>query len=45
MSMGAVQEHSIVFQSMDQVKKYNGLWLLNKHGDLNFFCIILVYKF
>ena len=25
MSMGAFQEHGIIFQSMDQVKRYNGL--------------------
>lgn len=24
--MGAFQEHGIIFQSMDQVKRYNGLW-------------------
>ena len=44
MSMGTVREHGIVFQSMDQVKRYNGLWLLKKYGDLYHFCIILVYN-
>ena len=26
------------------MKRYNGLWLLNKYGDLYYFCIILVYN-
>ena len=28
-----IQEHGIIFQSMDQVKKCDGHQLLNEHGD------------
>ena len=45
MSVRVFQERSIVFQSMDQVKRYDDLSLFNEHGDLYFFhCMILVNK-
>ena len=36
MSARAFREHGIVFQSMDRVKKYDGLLLLNEHSHLYF---------
>ena len=36
-----IREHSIVFQSMDWVKRYDGLYFLKEHSDL-FYCIVLV---
>ena len=44
MSARAFREHGIVFQSTDQVKRYDGLRLLNEEGDLYFYCIILMKK-
>ena len=40
----AFREDGIVFQSIDEVNRYEVLLLLNKHGDLYFCCTILVYK-
>ena len=37
MSTNAFGEHGIVFQSMDQVKRYDSLSLLNEHSDLYFY--------
>ena len=38
------QEHGIVYQSMDLVKRCYGLYLLNEHSDYVLFPIILVHK-
>ena len=35
-SARAFREHGIVFHSIDQVKRYDSLSLLNEHGDLYF---------
>ena len=43
-SARAFREDGIVFQSIDEVNRYEVLLLLNKHGDLYFCCTILVYK-
>ena len=43
-SARAFREDGIVFQSIDEVNRYEVLSLLNKHGDLYFCCTILVYK-
>ena len=36
MSARAPREHGIVFQYMDQAKRYDGLWLVNEQVDLRF---------
>ena len=43
-SARAFREDGIVFQSIDEVNRYEVLLLLNKRGDLYFCCTILVYK-
>ena len=35
-SARAFREHGIVFHKIDQVKRYDCLWLMNEHGDLYF---------
>ena len=43
--MRVFRERSVVFQSMDKVKRYDDLSLFNEHGDLYFFhCMILGNK-
>ena len=44
MSTNAFGEHGIVFQSMDQVKRYDSLSLLNEHNDLYFYLQFIPFK-
>ena len=30
--------------SITEIDRYDGVLLLNDHGDLHFYCIVLVYK-
>ena len=43
-SARAFRERGVAFQSMDQVKRCDGLSLWNEHDDHYFYCIILVNK-
>ena len=45
MSTNAFGEHGIVFQSMDQVKRYDSLSLLNEHSDPYFYLHNLSVQF